>query len=430
MIQGCLIQCAFDIVGPGFIPDGGGVIGSLQDAYNNGNSIDTGGGPLTMRDMSDETGFLLDGTVLKLTTQFGTYGLIINRTTKQIVMTAGAAGLFLEAINGGSGTINAAGNLQFNSFNGDVLLRDQFLSSSITLSETGELVLDTTSQSLVGAINELVAAIAGLPAPGETNTSSNAGATGEGLALAKVGVDLPFKKLIAGANVTLTPSTDAVTIAATAGAGESNTSSNAGATGEGLALAKVGVDLPFKKLIGGTNVSISSAAESLTINASGGGSINRGIPLFSFSPGSILAGQGSTNTIWFIKVAGLFTMECNSIACFITSVSGDTMTMGVYDGVSENLIASCAPAATGGFQQGFRILPLLSNFTAYGGWPYWLAIKCTIGAVNVATQTCFNNGELCRGLFYGSAGLPADMSGTFQNNVSPWLGALWPTEPP
>lgn len=48
---------------------------------------------------------------------------------------------------------------------------------------------------------------------GEANTSSNAGA-GAGLAKAKSGVDLPFKSLVAGANVTLTPSADEISIAA------------------------------------------------------------------------------------------------------------------------------------------------------------------------------------------------------------------------
>lgn len=51
---------------------------------------------------------------------------------------------------------------------------------------------------------------------GEANTTSNQGA-GEGLALPKVGVDLPFKSLVAGANVTLTPGADTVEIAAAAG---------------------------------------------------------------------------------------------------------------------------------------------------------------------------------------------------------------------
>lgn len=56
----------------------------------------------------------------------------------------------------------------------------------------------------------------------------------------------------------------------TGGGGEANTSSNLGA-GEGLAAAKNGVDLPFKSLVAGTNVTLSSDANTVTINATGGG---------------------------------------------------------------------------------------------------------------------------------------------------------------
>jgi len=56
-----------------------------------------------------------------------------------------------------------------------------------------------------------------------------------------------LKSLVAGTNITLTPGTNDITIAVTA-VGEANTSSNSGA-GDGWALAKSGVDLPFKSLI-------------------------------------------------------------------------------------------------------------------------------------------------------------------------------------
>lgn len=51
-----------------------------------------------------------------------------------------------------------------------------------------------------------------------------------------------------------------------AGGGEANTSSNSGA-GEGLALAKSGVNLPFKSLVGGAGITLSSDATTVTIDA-------------------------------------------------------------------------------------------------------------------------------------------------------------------
>ena len=53
---------------------------------------------------------------------------------------------------------------------------------------------------------------------GEANTASNQGA-GEPLYIGKVGVDLQFKTLVAGTNVTLTPSANTITIAASGGGG-------------------------------------------------------------------------------------------------------------------------------------------------------------------------------------------------------------------
>jgi len=57
---------------------------------------------------------------------------------------------------------------------------------------------------------------------GETNTTSNAGA-GEGLVLAKVGVDMPFKSLVAGTGITLTPLADTLIIEAETAVGAIHT---------------------------------------------------------------------------------------------------------------------------------------------------------------------------------------------------------------
>jgi hypothetical protein len=102
---------------------------------------------------------------------------------------------------------------------------------------------------------------------GEVNTSSNVG-TGEDVFKQKTGVDFEFKTLTAGTNVTLTAGTNDVTIAAT-DTGEVNTASNVG-TGEDVFKQKVGVDLEFKTLTAGTGVTLTAGTNDVTIAASGG----------------------------------------------------------------------------------------------------------------------------------------------------------------
>lgn len=103
---------------------------------------------------------------------------------------------------------------------------------------------------------------------GEANTASNVGVTGEGVFAQKSGVDLQFKKLIAGTNVSLVSTTTGITISS-ADTGEANTASNLGVTGEGLFAQKMGADLEFKRLVAGPNISLSNNTTSVIIEATG-----------------------------------------------------------------------------------------------------------------------------------------------------------------
>ena len=66
--------------------------------------------------------------------------------------------------------------------------------------------------------------------------------------------------------------TTIVTIPGGGGGGEANTASNSG-IGSGLAQAKNGVDLPFKSLIGGANITLSEQSDTVTITGEAGGGV-------------------------------------------------------------------------------------------------------------------------------------------------------------
>ena len=107
-------------------------------------------------------------------------------------------------------------------------------------------------------------------AAGEVNTASNVGiGTGE-IYKQKTGVDLEFKTLIAGTNISLTNGTSEVTIEAAGSVGESNTASNVGIGGGTIYKQKSGVDLEFKSIKAGSNITVTNNASDITIAASGG----------------------------------------------------------------------------------------------------------------------------------------------------------------
>lgn len=82
---------------------------------------------------------------------------------------------------------------------------------------------------------------------------------------------------------------------ATSGSGESNTASNLGA-GTGVFASKSGVDLRFKSLVAGSNISLSSDANSVTISATGGGGGGGGYDTV-LEEGSSLTQRSSLNFI-------------------------------------------------------------------------------------------------------------------------------------
>jgi len=97
---------------------------------------------------------------------------------------------------------------------------------------------------------------------GEVNTASNVGGA-NGIFYQKSGLDLQFRTLSAGTNVTITSGTTKLTINSS---GEPNTASNLG-SGNNIFAQKSGFDLQFRSIIAGSNITITSGSTSLTINS-------------------------------------------------------------------------------------------------------------------------------------------------------------------
>ena len=83
----------------------------------------------------------------------------------------------------------------------------------------------------------------------------------------KTSGSLNFRTLIAGSNVTITNTTDEITIASAVGVGEANTGANVG-TRDGLIFRdKTSTTLNFKKLAAGPNITITNGTDEITIEA-------------------------------------------------------------------------------------------------------------------------------------------------------------------
>lgn len=99
---------------------------------------------------------------------------------------------------------------------------------------------------------------------GENNTASNL-TPGEGLFYQKIGVDLQFKGLLSGGNLTITSNNTSVILTGPSSTGEANTMSSP-THANSLVLSKSGVDLPIKGIACGGSIICSSNNTDITLN--------------------------------------------------------------------------------------------------------------------------------------------------------------------
>jgi len=108
--------------------------------------------------------------------------------------------------------------------------------------------------------------------------------------------------------------------------GESNTSSNLG-SGEGLFTTKSGVNLPFKSLIAGTNVSFDPTSTDITINVSGG--LNNIEDISGVSPISPIISSDIVSKIFLLTPT-----EITSINKVSGIVAGQSVSFEIRQGVT------------------------------------------------------------------------------------------------
>lgn len=183
---------------------------------------------------------------------------------------------------------------------------------------------------------------------GEVNTASNVGTTGNGSAgvfKQKTGVNLEMRRLVAGSNVTLSESASDITIGAAA-SGETNTASNVGTTGAGTAgvfKQKTGVNLEMRRLVAGSNVTLTENANDITVAASGGS---------GFTAGGDLSGTNTSQTVVGVRATTVGTAGGALATGAVLRTTGTTSCdWGAVDLSSSNARTGTLPVGNGGTGQ-------------------------------------------------------------------------------
>lgn len=268
----------------------------------------------------DGTGFSLVGA--KVGSALGVKSL---KAGTNITITETATELTIIAAGGASGEVNTlaslgAGTSLVGAKTGVALgVKSLKAGSNVSITTNGdEVTINSTDTNT-----------------GEVNTLSNAG-TGTSLVAAKTGSALGVRAIKAGTNVTVSLSGDDVVINAATGSGEANTTSNMG-TGEGIAASKSGVNLPFKSLKAGSNISISSTLDEITIAAN--------VPAPGET--NTLSSLGTANSLVGAKTGSALGVKSLKAGTNITiSGTADELTINAAASGEANTLSSLGTATT------------------------------------------------------------------------------------
>ena len=148
-------------------------------------------------------------------------------------------------------------------------------------------------------------------AAGEDNIGANAGA-GAGVYRDKSGVTLNFRSLVGGGNISIVQNPDTIEISTPPTSGEANTGNSLG-TGEGTVYKdKVGVQLNFRSLRAGNNITITEDANEITINGQAGGGGGEPLANVGTGEGQVWRDTTTSHNLRTIKAGANITIDTDT----------------------------------------------------------------------------------------------------------------------
>lgn len=213
-------------------------------------------------------------------------------------------------------------------------------------------------------------------APGGLTGAVNIGA-GDGVFAGISGSDLELKSFLAGPNITISDSGDDLTISAIVpgGGGTIKDGVNLGA-GEGVFASVVGSDMEFKSLVAGTNVSLVSNLDEITINASITGGYDY-LDTFWVAQNGNNANDGKSIDSPKLTIAGAIAAFTTPTTKSIINIADEgTYTVNYIMTSGQNIFISAPGASINSGSPGVAAFTLVSGAT--------LAIACNIMSNNTS----------------------------------------------
>lgn len=143
---------------------------------------------------------------------------------------------------------------------------------------------------------------------------------------------------------------------------------NAGTTGVQLVKTKTATQVPVKRLLAGTNVTLTDSADTVTINATGGGGATLGGALTRLNT---LTPENNNVPVWTAGGVTQFLTTASTRAMMGLSTTGNTIPM--FTGPSSATLASLTPfmvnmLSQSGVPGALGQLKITSGSTGNGGW--------------------------------------------------------------